>query len=218
MEIDMQFLADVSIQCPSCRGRRYRDEILSVTYRDRSIADVLEMTADQAIAFFRGEDKVIAKLKPMIDVGLDYVRLGQSATTLSSGEGQRLKLAAFLASTRRRRTLFIMDEPTTGLHFDDIARLIHCFDALLDDGHSLIIVEHHPMLIAAADHIIDIGPGAADQGGRIVATGTPAEIAEHKTSLTGEVLRRRGVATAGSKRKSTKRKTSKRKTTKRAAK
>ena len=218
LEIDMQFLADVSIQCPSCRGRRYRDEILSVTYRDRSIADVLEMTADQAIAFFRGEDKVIAKLKPMIDVGLDYVRLGQSATTLSSGEGQRLKLAAFLASTRRRRTLFIMDEPTTGLHFDDIARLIHCFDALLDDGHSLIIVEHHPMLMAAADHIIDIGPGAADQGGRIVATGTPAEIAEHKTSLTGEVLRRRGVATAGSKRKSTKRKTSKRKTTKRAAK
>lgn len=188
LEIDMQFLADVSIQCPACKATRYRDEILAIQYRDRNIAEVLDMTATEAIAFFRGEEKVIARLQTMVAVGLDYVRLGQPATTLSSGEGQRLKLAAFLASTKRRRTLFIMDEPTTGLHFDDIIRLIDCFDALLDDGHSLIIVEHNRLLMQAADHIIDLGPGAGDDGGEIVAAGTPTEIAQVDCSATGRVL------------------------------
>lgn len=189
LEIDMQFLADVSIACPACKGTRYRDEILAMTYRDRNIAEVLEMTVAEAIPFFRGEETVVQRLQTMVSVGLNYVRLGQSATTLSSGEGQRLKLAAFLASTKRRKTLFIMDEPTTGLHFDDIIRLIDCFDALLSDGHSLIIVEHNRLLMQAADHIIDLGPGAAEDGGRIVAAGTPAEIAKVEASQTGRVLK-----------------------------
>lgn len=190
LEIDMQFLADVSMQCPVCRGTRYRDDILRVLYRDRSIADVLDMTVREAYSFFRGYEKVQARLKRMVDVGLEYIKLGQPATTLSSGEGQRLKLAAFLASASRRRTLFILDEPTTGLHFADIVRLVDCFDALLADGHALIVVEHNSMLMQAADYLIDLGPGAADEGGNVVAVGTPAELAKVKNSQTGDVLRR----------------------------
>ncbi|TWT64982.1 excinuclease ABC subunit UvrA [Allorhodopirellula solitaria] len=166
--VDMQFLADVSMRCPECRGRRYRDEVLQVRYRDRTIADVLEMTVGEAYRFFRSMPKAQARLKRLIDVGLDYIPLGQPATTLSSGEAQRLKLAAFLAGSTKRRTLFLMDEPTTGLHFADITRLLGCFDALIADGHSLVVIEHHPMLTAAADWIIEIGPGAADEGGEVV--------------------------------------------------
>ncbi len=190
LEIDMQFLADVSITCPTCRGSRYRDDILQVRYRDQSIADVLGMTVRQAYTFFRGHAKVQARLKRLIDVGLEYITLGQRATTLSSGEGQRLKLAAFLASASRRRTLFVLDEPTTGLHFADIVRLVDCFDALLADGHSLIVVEHHGMLMQAADYLIDLGPGAAELGGQVVAFGTPNDVAKVKESKTGEVLRK----------------------------
>ncbi len=193
LEIDMQFLADVSMQCPVCRGTRYRDEVLKVRYRDRSIADVLNMTVREAYSFFRGYEKVQARLKRMIDVGLEYIKLGQPATTLSSGEGQRLKLAAFLASASRRRTLFILDEPTTGLHFADIVRLVDCFDALLADGHGLVVVEHNSMLMQAADYLIDLGPGAADEGGHVVAVGTPAEVAKVKYSQTGDVLRRQAA-------------------------
>ncbi len=189
LEIDMQFLADVSMQCPVCRGTRYRDDILQVRYRDRSIADVLELTVREAYAFFRGYEKVQQRLKRMIDVGLEYIKLGQPATTLSSGEGQRLKLAAFLASASRRRTLFILDEPTTGLHFADIVRLVDCFDALLSDGHGLVVVEHNPMLMQAADYLIDLGPGAAEEGGAVVAVGAPAEVAKVDESQTGRVLR-----------------------------
>jgi excinuclease ABC subunit A len=188
LEVDMQFLANVSMTCPGCLGSRYRPEILQVLYRQRSISDVLHMSALEAQAFFRGHDTVQQRLQRMIDVGLGYIQLGQPATTLSSGEGQRLKLAAFLASAKRKRTLFVMDEPTTGLHFADIVRLVDCFDALLADGHSLLVVEHHLMLIQAADYIIDLGPGAADQGGQIVATGTPADVAKVKTSKTGAAL------------------------------
>lgn len=190
LEIDMVFLADVSMQCPVCRGSRYRDDILKIRYRDRTIADVLDMTVREAYSFFRGYDKVQERLKRMLDVGLDYIGLGQPATTLSSGEGQRLKLAAFLASASRRRTLFILDEPTTGLHFADIVRLVDCFDALLADGHALVVVEHNAMLIQAADYLIDLGPGAAEDGGRVVATGRPSDVAKVKQSRTGEVLRR----------------------------
>ena len=155
------------------------------------------MSARQAYEFFRGSAKVQARLKRMIDVGLGYIALGQPATTLSSGEGQRLKLAAFLASASRKRTLFIMDEPSTGLHFDDLVRLSDCFDALIADGHSLIIIEHHPLLMLTADHVIDLGPGAGDSGGEIVAEGTVDEIIAEKRSLTGKVLaaeRERGDA------------------------
>ncbi len=196
LQIDMQFLADVYMKCPACRGTRYRSEILEVTYRDRSIAEVLEMTVRQANSFFRGHAKVQSKLKRLVDVGLDYVGLGQSATTLSSGEAQRLKLAGFLAGARRKRTLFILDEPTTGLHFSDIVQLIDCFDALLADGHSLLVVEHNQQLMQAADYLIDLGPGAADRGGRVVAAGTPEEVAACPESLTGQVLAELELAAA----------------------
>ena len=152
--------------------------MLDVKYRGRNIAEVLDMTAREAFTFFRGQRKVQAKLKFLLDVGLDYVRLGQPATTLSGGEAQRLKLAAHLAAKRHGRTLFVLDEPTTGLHFSDIVQLVDCFDALIEVGHSLVVVEHNLQLMKAADWIIDLGPGAADDGGRVVVTGTPEEVAE----------------------------------------
>jgi excinuclease ABC subunit A len=190
LAIDMQFMADVYMRCPDCQGRRYRQPILDVKYRGRNIAEVLDMTAREAFTFFRGQHKVQAKLKFLLDVGLDYVRLGQPATTLSGGEAQRLKLASHLAAKRRGRSLFVLDEPTTGLHFSDIVQLVDCFDALLAIGHSLVIVEHNLQLMKAADWIIDLGPGAAQDGGRIVATGTPEEVANSLESLTGTVLKR----------------------------
>jgi excinuclease ABC subunit A len=190
LTIDMQFMADVYMRCSECHGRRYRRQVLEVKYRGRDIAEVLDMTAREAFTFFRGQRKVQAKLKHMLDVGLDYVRLGQPATTLSGGESQRLKLAAQLAARRRGRTLFLLDEPTTGLHFSDIVQLVDCFDALLEVGHSLVIVEHNLQLMKAADWIIDLGPGAADHGGRVVVTGTPEELAECAESPTGRVLAR----------------------------
>lgn len=188
LEVDMQFLADVSMECPECRGTRYRDDILEATYRNVSIADVLEMSVRQALSFFRGHDRVQERLGRMVSVGLDYIKLGQPATTLSSGEGQRLKLAAFLASSSRKRTLFIMDEPSTGLHYADIVKLVDCFDALIVDGHSLVVVEHNVLMMQAADHIIDLGPGAAELGGRVVAAGTPSDLADDPASRTGQVI------------------------------
>ncbi|MCR9292538.1 MAG: excinuclease ABC subunit UvrA [bacterium] len=189
LQIDMQFLADVHMACPSCQGNRYRSEILSVHYRERSIADVLKMTVSDAIHFFRGADKVQQKLKVLMNVGLGYLQLGQSATTLSSGEAQRLKLAGFLAAASRKRTLFLIDEPTTGLHPQDIIKLLTCFDALIDAGHSLLVVEHNTHLIAAADYLIDLGPGPGNAGGQIVATGTPEEVCQVQASITGRYLR-----------------------------
>jgi excinuclease ABC subunit A len=188
VEIDMQFLADVYMKCPMCNGTRYRDEILDVTYRGRNIADVLEMTVREAFTFFRGRPKVQARLKRLIDVGLDYVRLGQPASTLSGGEAQRLKLAGYMSSARRGRSLFLLDEPTTGLHFSDIVQLLDCFDALLAVGHSLIVVEHNLQLIKAGDYIIDLGPGPADEGGQVVVQGTPEMVANCPSSITGGFL------------------------------
>jgi excinuclease ABC subunit A len=186
--IDMQFLADVYMKCGQCGGKRYRKEILDVKYRGRNIADVLELTVREAFTFFRGQTKVQARLKRLIDVGLDYLRLGQPANTLSGGEAQRLKLAAYMSSTRRGRSLFILDEPTTGLHFQDVVQLVDCFEALINVGHSLIVVEHNLQLMKAADYIIDLGPGAADEGGRIVVQGTPEIVARSKESVTGRFL------------------------------
>jgi excinuclease ABC subunit A len=186
--IDMQFLADVYMRCGQCGGKRYRKEILDVKYRGRDIAEVLEMTVREAFTFFRGQTKVQARLKRLIDVGLDYLRLGQPANTLSGGEAQRLKLAAYMSATRRGRSLFILDEPTTGLHFQDVVQLVDCFEALLNVGHSLIVVEHNLQLMKAADYIVDLGPGAADEGGRIVAQGTPEAVARSKESITGRFL------------------------------
>ncbi|RIK76313.1 MAG: excinuclease ABC subunit A [Planctomycetota bacterium] len=191
LEVDMQFLADVYMKCPQCRGQRYRPEILKVKYRGRNIAEVLDMTVREAFTFFRGQKKVQQRLRRLIDVGLDYVRLGQGANTLSGGESQRLKLAAHLTTIKRGRSLFILDEPTTGLHFADVAQLLDCFDALLDIGHSLVVVEHNLQVIRAADYVIDLGPGAADEGGEVVATGTPEEIAGNERSATGRWLARK---------------------------
>jgi len=189
LEIDMQFLADVYMKCTECHGRRYRREILNVKYRGRNIADVLDMTVREAFTFFRGHPKVQARLKRLIDVGLDYLRLGQPANTLSGGEAQRLKLAGYMSASKRARSLFLLDEPTTGLHFQDVVQLLDCFDALLAVGHSLIVVEHNLQLMKSADYIIDLGPGAADRGGRVVVQGTPEMVARSSESLTGRFLR-----------------------------
>ncbi len=188
LTVDMQFLADVYMRCPQCRGTRYRPEILKVTYRGRNIAEVLEMTVREAFGFFRGQKKVQTRLKRLLDVGLEYLQLGQSASTLSAGEAQRLKLAGYLAGAGRSRTLFLLDEPTTGLHFADVVQLLDCFDALLSVGHSLIENEHNMQLIRWADYVIDLGPGPAERGGRVVARGTPEQLAADPTSLTGRYL------------------------------
>lgn len=197
--IDMQFMADVEMTCPECDGARYRPEVLEARYRGLSISDVLQTTADDAFLLFRGKGRVQKKLKVLRDAGLGYLPLGQPATTLSGGEAQRLKMASHLASlaskaTRqtasdRFATLFLLDEPSVGLHGKDVAVLLKCFDALLEAGHSLVVVEHNRDIIAAADHIIDLGPGAGAEGGRIVATGTPAEVMAEPASLTGSMLR-----------------------------
>jgi excinuclease ABC subunit A len=188
--VDMQFMADVYMRCGECGGKRYRRAVLDVKFRGVDISEVLGMTAREGFTFFRGHKKIQARLKHLIDVGLDYLRLGQPATTLSGGEAQRLKLAAYLLARRNGRTLFVLDEPTTGLHYSDIVRLLDCFEALLDVGHSLVVVEHNLQLMKAADYIIDLGPGAAGDGGRIVATGTPEEIAACAASATGRFLAR----------------------------
>jgi excinuclease ABC subunit A len=188
LTIDMQFLADVVMVCPECHGRRYRREALAVLYRGRSIADVLEMTVREAIAFFRGQSGVQARLQCLKDAGLDYLRLGQPAASLSGGEVQRMKLAALLRGRRAGRTLFLLDEPSAGLHATDIAALVDCFDGLLAVGHSLVAVSHNMLLIRAADHVIDLGPGAGEEGGRVVAQGTPEEVAANPDSVTGRFL------------------------------
>ncbi len=188
LQTDMQFLADVYMRCGQCQGTRYRHEILDVNYRGRNIAEVLEMTVREAFSFFRGHTKVQARLKRLIDVGLDYVRLGQPANTLSGGEAQRLKLAGYISTARRGRCLFVLDEPTTGLHYADVVQLLDCFDALLAVGHSLIVIEHNLHVMKCADYLIDLGPQAGDQGGRIVAQGTPEVVSRQKTSLTGRLL------------------------------
>lgn len=195
LTIDMQFLADVLISCPECRGTRYRPETLEVTYQGKNIAEVLNLTVREALSFFRHRPKVLARLRPLLDVGLDYLRLGQPASTLSGGEAQRLKLAAFLATTPTAmarassgpKTLFLLDEPTTGLHPADTAKLLDALNSLVDLGHSLVVVEHAPELMAAADWIIDLGPEAGSLGGQVVAQGAPETVAKTGTH-TGEAL------------------------------
>ncbi len=188
VEIDMQFMPNVYMTCGQCHGTRFRKEILDVKYRDRNIADVLAMTIRQAFSFFRGKRKVQQRLKRLMDVGLDYLRLGQPANTLSGGEAQRLKLAGYLAGSKRSRRLFLLDEPTTGLHLADVVKLLDCFDALLAEGHSLIVIEHNVPLMKAADWIIDLGPGAAEEGGQVVVAGPPEQVADCRESITGHYL------------------------------
>ncbi len=187
--VEMQFLADVELTCEDCRGTRFKDEILDVTYKGKNIHEVLQMTVREAILFFKDVTKLVNKLKVIEAVGLGYLRLGQSATTLSGGEAQRVKLAAHLATKTRSKTLFIFDEPTTGLHFDDINKLLSAFRALIENGGSLVVIEHNLDVIKTADYIIDLGPEGGAGGGEIVATGTPEEIAKIKESHTGKYLK-----------------------------
>ncbi len=190
--IEMQFMADVHLVCDTCNGKRFKKEVLEVTFQNKNIDDVLTMTVDDAVAFFgeNKQDKISAKLQPLQDVGLGYVQLGQSSSTLSGGEAQRIKLASFLVKgTSKEKTVFIFDEPTTGLHFHDIKKLLASFYALLDRGHTVIVVEHNLDLIKCADHIIDLGLEGGENGGDIIAEGTPEEVAKNKKSFTAEYLR-----------------------------
>jgi excinuclease ABC subunit A len=187
--VEMQFLADVELVCEECKGTRFKQQILDVRYRGKNIHDVLNMTIREALSFFRDITKIVNKLRVLDEVGLGYLRLGQSATTLSGGEAQRVKLAAHLAKRAGARTLYIFDEPTTGLHFDDINKLLAAFRALIDAGGSLLVIEHNLDVIKTADYIIDLGPEGGDAGGYVVATGTPEKIMSAATSHTGRYLR-----------------------------
>jgi len=186
--VEMQFLADVELVCEECRGTRFKSSVLDVRYHGKNIHDVLQLTAREALAFFTGVPKVTSKLRVLNEIGLGYLRLGQSATTLSGGEAQRLKLASHLTRTENQGVLYILDEPTTGLHFDDIAKLLAAFRKLLESGASLLVIEHNLDVIKSADWLIDLGPEGGDQGGKIVATGTPEQVARNQHSHTGRFL------------------------------
>ncbi|KKN38650.1 hypothetical protein LCGC14_0751290 [marine sediment metagenome] len=190
--VEMQFMADVHLECDTCSGKRFKKEVLEVKFDDANIDDVLNMTIDDAIVFFDSnkQDKIVNKLKPLQDVGLGYVTLGQSSSTLSGGEAQRIKLASFLVkATTKDKVLFIFDEPTTGLHFHDIKKLLKSFDALIAKGHSVVVIEHNIELIKCADYIIDLGPEGGDNGGELLAKGTPEEVIKNKNSFTAGYLK-----------------------------
>ena len=189
VRVEMQFLADVFVPCDQCDGRRYKPQVLEVLYRGRSIYQVLDMTVRAALSFFSGSPKVVRRLHMLDEIGLGYLRLGQPATTLSGGEAQRIKIASHLSSRKTDRTLYILDEPTTGLHFDDIATLLRAFRKLLQAGNSLLVIEHNLDVIKTADWVIDLGPEGGEAGGQIVAAGTPEQIAMAEASLTGQYLR-----------------------------
>ena len=198
--VEMQFLADVELPCEDCGGTRYQARILEVHYKNRNIHQVLQMTVKEALRFFAGHQRLLEKLAVLDEVGLGYLRLGQSATTLSGGEAQRVKLAAHLASVRSAnanampsqasRVLYILDEPTTGLHFDDVSKLLTAFKKLIDGGGSLVVIEHNLDVIKSADWVIDLGPEGGEGGGRIVVEGTPEQVVENLHSHTGHWLRR----------------------------
>jgi excinuclease ABC subunit A len=188
VRVEMQFLADVFVPCEQCDGRRFKQQVLDVRYKLKSITQVLDMTVREALAFFAGSPKVLRRLQVLDEIGLGYLRLGQPATTLSGGEAQRIKIAAHLASHGGERVLYILDEPTTGLHFDDIAKLLAAFRKLLDAGHTLVVIEHNLDVIKTADWIIDLGPEGGDAGGQVVAMGTPEQVAHEPGSHTGRYL------------------------------
>ena len=192
--IEMQFMADITIPCEACHGKRFKREVLEIEYDGKNIGDVLDMTVSEAIAFFGSKEsaatkKIVKRLKPLEDVGLGYVKLGQSSSTLSGGENQRVKLAYYLAMEKPEPTMFIFDEPTTGLHFHDIRKLMESFDRLIALGHTVIIIEHNLDVIKCADHVIDIGPEGGAAGGTVVAEGTPEEISRCAGSYTGRFLK-----------------------------
>jgi excinuclease ABC subunit A len=188
--VEMQFLADVELICEECRGTRFKSGVLDVRYHGKNIHEVLGLTVREALAFFANVPKIISKLRVLNEIGLGYLRLGQSATTLSGGEAQRLKLASHLTRTENRGILYILDEPTTGLHFDDIAKLLAAFRKLLESGASLLVIEHNLDVIKSADWLIDMGPEGGDMGGKVIATGTPEQVARNQQSHTGRFLSR----------------------------
>ena len=189
--VEMQFMADLVLECESCHGKRFKNDTLEVKFHDKNIYDVLQMTVNQAIEFFteHKQKKIVKKLTPLQEVGLGYIKLGQSSSTLSGGENQRVKLAYYLSQEKVDPTLFIFDEPTTGLHFHDIRKLLDAFDALIRRGHSIVIIEHNMDVIKCADYVIDLGPEGGDKGGNIVVTGTPEEVAKYEGSHTGHFLK-----------------------------
>ena len=190
IKVEMQFLADIYLECEDCKGTRFKKEIREITYRGKNLVDVLNMTVDEAVEFFKDNDKILKYIIVLAEVGLGYLKLGQPSNTLSGGEAQRIKLASHLTSQRdRKHTLFIFDEPTTGLHFDDISKLLNCFNLLIERTNSVVIIEHNMDVIKCADHIIDLGPEAGENGGEVVAVGTPEEIIKNENSWTGKFLK-----------------------------
>jgi excinuclease ABC subunit A len=185
------------VECEECKGRRYNSQALEIAYRGKNIADILEMTVDEAMRFFEHIPAINQKLKTLFDVGLGYIHLGQSATTLSGGEAQRVKLAAELSRRATGRTLYILDEPTTGLHFDDVKRLLGVIHQLVDKGNTVLVIEHNPDVIKCADWIVDLGPEGGDKGGRVVAAGTPRDVTKVNASYTGQYLKRMLMKSAG---------------------
>jgi excinuclease ABC subunit A len=185
----MHFLPDIYVACDVCKGQRYNRETLEIRYKDKNIHEVLDMTVEDALDFFRNVPVIKRKLQTLMDVGLSYIRLGQNATTLSGGEAQRVKLAKELSKRDTGKTLYILDEPTTGLHFHDIAQLLHVLHRLRDHGNTIVVIEHNLDVIKTADWIIDLGPEGGDGGGEVIATGTPEDIAGSEQSHTGRYLK-----------------------------
>ncbi|MEZ6331192.1 MAG: ATP-binding cassette domain-containing protein [Candidatus Saccharimonadales bacterium] len=190
IKIEMHFLPDVYVPCEECHGKRYNREALEIHYKEKTISDVLAMTCEQALDFFENIPAVKRKLQTLVEVGLGYIQLDQSATTLSGGEAQRIKLATELSRRPTGKTLYILDEPTTGLHIDDVNRLLKVLHALVDTGNSMIVIEHNLDVIKSADYIIDMGPEGGEAGGKVVAEGTPQQIAKVKASYTGQYLKK----------------------------
>ena len=189
VKIEMHFLADVYVPCEVCSGRKYNRETLEVKFKGKNIFDVLEMTVDEGIEFFKQQPKIYRKLKTLSDVGLGYIKIGQPATTLSGGEAQRVKLATELMKRSTGKTIYILDEPTTGLHTADVHKLVNVLNALVDSGNTVLVIEHNLDVIKTADHIIDLGPEGGKGGGKIIAEGTPEEIVKCKKSYTGKYLK-----------------------------
>ena len=187
----MQFMADIILPCEACDGKRFKQHVLDVQYKEKSVSDILDLSVDEAIEFFADQPKILNKLGPLQEVGLGYVKLGQSSSTLSGGEAQRIKLASFLIKgNNQKKTMFIFDEPTTGLHFHDISKLLKAFNALIAQGNTVLVIEHNLDMIKSADWVIDIGPEGGDKGGNIVFAGTPEDLVKNKDSYTGDFLKR----------------------------
>jgi excinuclease ABC subunit A len=190
IKIEMNFLPDVYVQCPECQGKRYNKETLDILYKGKNIADVLDMEVDEGVKFFENVPSVSRKLKTLMDVGLGYIKLGQSSTTLSGGESQRVKISRELSKNKSGHVVYMLDEPTTGLHFDDTKRLIEVLNRLVEKGNTVYVIEHNLDVVKSCDYIIDMGPEGGEAGGKIIAQGTPEEVSESDRSYTGKFLRK----------------------------